>query len=189
MKIYLIRHGRTTANEEKRYSGKQDVLLSRNGVIELRKVKESLSHLDGTPVFLSTLTRTRQTKDILLPSSEIKGKLSFMNETNFGDFEGKTYTDLKEDKNYLRWITDVTNEVPLNGESYTVFKNRVIENFVEHIKELNQDTVYITHGGVIRMIMSQLLDTSKDFFEWSIPNGLGYMLEFNGTDFVGYQTL
>lgn len=189
MKIYLIRHGRTTANEQKRYSGKQDVLLSESGEKELRNIKNELSHLDGLPVFTSTLTRTMQTKEILFPSSVVKGKLPFMNETNFGEFEGKTYNDLKNDPNYRNWLTEIETAKPKGGESYQEFKRRVVPYFYEHLLHQFEDTIYVTHGGVIRTIMCELVDSTIPFFEWEIPNGKGYMLEIEQAKIQSYTKL
>jgi len=189
MKIYLIRHGRTTANEEKRYSGKQDVKLSESGKKELFSIKQELSHINGLPSFISTLSRTRQTKEILLPDSEVIDQLSFMNETDFGDFEGKTYSDLKHDKNYNNWLSNITENKPRNGESFSSFKERVVPAFKEHIMKQETDTVYVTHGGVIRIIMSEIADKKVPFFNWEIPNGKGYILIVENKEVVSYQKI
>ena len=42
IEIILIRHGKTIANEKRLYCGKTDLSLSNSGVVELKKLKESL---------------------------------------------------------------------------------------------------------------------------------------------------
>lgn len=188
MNIYLIRHGTTTHNEEKRYTGKTDVSLSKNGINDLLKLVSKYKSISNLPIYTSTLKRTKETAMILFPSPNIIDQLEFMNETNFGDFEGLRYEDLKNDKDYQKWINDITGEIPKNGESYQVFKNRVIKGFLKHIKSLNEDTIYVTHGGVIRIIMTTLLNHDIPFFNWDIPNGGGYKLSLND-DVLRYEKI
>ncbi len=189
MNIYLIRHGMTLHNEEKRYTGKTDVSLSPKGIRQLNESKVKTNHLDGLDCFVSGLKRTHETKNILFPKSRLKNKLTFMNETDFGDFEGQSYDDLHHDENYQKWITDIYNHVPLNGESFPVFKKRVLEPFVNHYLNLKKDTIYVTHGGVIRVIMSSLVDKNIPFFEWTIENGLGYCINVENGIIKGYTKL
>lgn len=188
MKIYLIRHAKTKANEERRYTGKKDVDISDNGISGILETKKYIKYPENIDMYTSSLKRTKQTLEVIYGKNvKIKDALPFLNETNFGDFEGLTYQDLYEDKNYLSWINDPYNEVPKNGESYKVFKERVITNFIEFVKKIKSDSLFMIHGGVIRMIMSTLLDESKNFFEWDIPNGLGYILKYEDDNFISYE--
>lgn len=189
MNIYLIRHGESTANEKKQYSGKLDVLLSDNGKQELKKISKELSHLNGLPVYTSTLIRTKQTTEILFPNSEIQDQLEFMKEIDFGNFEGKTYDELKSNPEYLQFLSNMMEYEPQNGEGYKAFSTRVIEGFSTHIKTLEEDSIYVTHGGVIRMIMSHLADTNIPFFEWAIHNGRGYQITIKNNKFITYKQI
>ena len=66
MLIYLLRHGLTQDNQEKRYQGRRDVPLCPQGLAQLRRA-------DFAPktVMITSLQRTRQTAGGLLKS---KGK-------------------------------------------------------------------------------------------------------------------
>ncbi len=176
MKIYLVRHGKTVGNEERRYTGQSNVSVSKNGIDELIGLKHIYKDIKNLSVYTSCLNRTEETARILFGNYNHIDSLSFMNETDFGDFEGLRYTDLKRDANYLMWINDIYNEIPKNGESYIAFKERVIPLFMNHINKLTEDSIYVTHGGVIRIIMSSLVDPNIAFFDWEIPNGKGYIL-------------
>ena len=142
----------------------------------MRVLKHLYKDIINLPVYTSCLKRTKETARILFGDYNHIDSLSFMNETNFGDFEGLRYSDLKQDVNYLMWINDIYNKIPKNGESYIAFKERVIPQFKNHINILTEDSIYVTHGGVIRVIMSSLVDPNIAFFDWDIPNGKGYIL-------------
>lgn len=188
MKIFLIRHGKTKGNLEKRYTGQSDVNVCTEGINELEIFRNKIIFPKDHDLFTSTLTRTKQTANIYFPKKDCQS-LWFMNETDFGDFEGLRYTDLQHDKNYQAWLNDIFNIIPKNGESFLVFKERVITNFVNHLSQLNKDTIYVTHGGVIRIIMSTLVDTNISFFNWNIPNGKGYILSFDDNKISDYSEI
>ncbi len=101
---------------------------------------------------------------------------------NFGEFELKSYEQLKNNKNYQNWITDIEkNKVP-NGESKEQFKNRVIKGFnnlIEHcIKNDIRDVAIVCHSGVISIIMSYLFKENKSFYDWLPTYGRGYAIFF-----------
>ena len=56
MLIYLLRHGLTEYNAQKRYQGQRDIPLSPEGLAQLRR-----ADIDPKVVYISTLQRTRQT--------------------------------------------------------------------------------------------------------------------------------
>lgn len=62
MLIYLLRHGLTQENLEKRYQGRRDVPLCPQGLAQLRRA-------DFAPktVMITSLQRTRQTAEVLFP--------------------------------------------------------------------------------------------------------------------------
>ena len=66
MLIYLLRHGLTQENLEKRYQGRRDVPLCPQGLAQLRRA-------DFAPktVMITSLQRTRQTAEVLFPDAEL----------------------------------------------------------------------------------------------------------------------
>ncbi len=54
MLIYLLRHGLTEYNAQKRYQGQRDIPLSPEGLAQLRR-----ADIDPKVVYISTLQRTR----------------------------------------------------------------------------------------------------------------------------------
>ena len=62
MKIYLLRHGQTEYNEQKRYQGTRDIPLSEKGRACLRQ-----ADLEPAEVYVSPLSRAVETAQILFP--------------------------------------------------------------------------------------------------------------------------
>ena len=94
IKISLIRHGKTFANEKKLYYGFSDIELSENGIKELEKLKEKVNYEKGQLFITSGLKRTIQTLNILFGNVDYIVNEHFK-EMNFGDFELKSYEQLK----------------------------------------------------------------------------------------------
>ncbi|WP_231889876.1 histidine phosphatase family protein [Oceanobacillus sp. Castelsardo] len=183
MAITLFRHGITEENKRKTYLGWTDSALTEEAKISLASTKLQAGDYD---LFISSdLNRCVTTMNLLFP---IIGptKLAKLREMNFGIFEGKTYEDLKNDMNYQRWIDQPFKEVIPGGESFQQFAYRVDKGWnqiVELILRYHAKNVFIvSHGGVIRYLLSRLTEEEKDFWEWKIDHGTGYVLEFHKTD-------
>ena len=175
MSIYLIRHGKTEANEQHLYCGSTDLSLSAAGREELQSMRYDIS-----PVRFVTsgMKRTEETLKILFGPVPFSVDSRFR-EVDFGDFEMKSYEMLKEDPSYQAWLTgDNEANVPPNGESGAQMTCRVLEA----LRELPDGTALVTHGGVIAAIMANLFpQEGKHRYQWQPRNGQGY--EISGSSY------
>ena len=170
MTIYLIRHGKTEANEKHLYCGSTDLPLSEAGRVELRQLRYGV----GTPRFVSSgMKRTNETLRILFGDVPFETDPRFR-EMDFGIFEMRSYEQLKHTHAYQQWLTgDNEANIPPEGESGLQMKQRVFEAFAE----LREDTCIVTHGGVIAALMAWLFpEEDKTRYEWQPGNGSGYVL-------------
>lgn len=175
MKLYLIRHGKTQANEQHLYCGSTDISLSQNGKRELADKKYSIG---PDCVFITSgMQRTNETLKILFGDVRFTVDERFR-EIDFGIFEMKSYEQLKDNEQYQKWITgDNESNVPPKGESGNMVKARVIPA-VKDIISNQKDTVIITHGGVISIIMEHLFaNENKNRYQWQPKQGEGYLIE------------
>ena len=170
MTIYLIRHGKTEANEKHLYCGSLDLPLSPAGIEALRERQYAIAEVR---FLTSGMLRAEQTLKILFGDVPHHIEPRFR-EVDFGNFEGKSYDQLKDDPAYQAWITgDNEANVPPNGESGNQMKARVLEAF----SELTEDTLLVTHGGVIAAIMAHLFpEEEKSRYQWQPENGCGYAI-------------
>ena len=71
MKIYLVRHGQTDWNRQRRIQGQQDVDVNEQGILQAEKLAETLKEVPLEIAFCSPLLRTRHTAEILLKYHDI----------------------------------------------------------------------------------------------------------------------
>ena len=176
MKLCLIRHGQTEANEKQLHCGQTDVSVTKQGILDLFKLKESIVYPTAAIYITSGLIRTRETLWTLYDKEPDIIISEFM-EMDLGDFEMKSYDDLKDNPEYQRWIEDIENAACPNGESKILFINRINKG-LDKLKNLNtKSAVVICHGGVISLIMDQYFPGKQNFYEWQPSYGRGYTLE------------
>ncbi len=186
--IYLIRHGETEANIKHLYCGSTDLPLSDPGVrkLEARRDDEVIRCLreKADCVFVTSgMMRTEQTLEILFGDMPHIQDTRFR-EIDFGEFEMKSYYDLKDTDEYQQWLSG-DNEVNVcpGGESGRQMEERVMEAFNELCAvylsdERQQDAVVITHGGVIAAIMTNVFtEENRNRFEWQPAPGCGYVIK------------
>ncbi|MGM9605698.1 MAG: histidine phosphatase family protein [Faecousia sp.] len=169
--IFLIRHGKTQANELHLYCGSTDLPLSPGGEAELKQLRY---RLPPSRFLTSGMVRTEQTLALLfgdIPHSQAPE----FREIDFGCFEMQSYAQLKDDPDYLSWISgDNHRNVPPGGESGEQMEQRVLSAF-RRLEAENIPTVLITHGGVIACIMAYLFPSeNKNRYQWQPEPGHGY---------------
>lgn len=175
MKIYLLRHGLTGYNAEKRYQGTRDIPLSPEGLAQLRQA-------DITPdkVYVSPLCRATATASVLFPKAEQIVVHDFR-EMCFGIFEGRNYIDMEHDPEYLAWVgSDCEGACP-GGERKGDFSRRTCEAFAEVVEaafaEGTEMLVIMAHGGTQMAVMEKYAVPRENYYHWCGPNAGGYVLE------------
>ena len=170
MTIYLIRHGKTSANEKRLYCGSTDLPLSDAGKEELRSVHYDIKNVR---FLTSGMKRTNETLHILFGDVPYEVDSRFR-EVDFGIFEMHSYEELKDTPEYQNWLTgDNDANIPPQGESGVQMKERVLNAF----SEIKESTCIITHGGCIAAIMDHLFpEECKNRYQWQPKNGSGYII-------------
>ncbi|UOR10877.1 histidine phosphatase family protein [Halobacillus amylolyticus] len=172
--VYLIRHGETRSNVQRRYLGWRNEAMSEQGRKQVDFLKKRLPEL--SKIYASDLDRCSETASILFPSVETTEKLR---EYNFGDFDGWTYKELKERDDYKQWLTHMETVTPPNGESFVDFKDRVLrfaDQILGYQRNLEEPIAFVTHGGVIRTILHQWSKESNSIWDWPIAPGEAYKI-------------
>lgn len=179
MRIYLIRHGRTPANEARLYCGASDVPLSPGGMrdLEEKRARGGYPDPEGLTVYTSGMRRTDETLALLFGKRPYTVSTG-LRELDFGRFELRGYEELKDDPAYQAWISGDNEKNPCpGGESGLIFQWRVLET-LESLLAAFGDKLVITHGGVIAVLMEALFPReSKSRYEWQPDFGSGYVLE------------
>ena len=102
-------------------------------------------------------------------------------ECDFGDFENKNYKELSNDPRYQAWIDSNGIMAFPGGESKEECAVRNLEGFQRAvtacIREKISEAAMVVHGGTIMNIMEAYALPRKEFYEWHVDNGCGYLVE------------
>lgn len=168
--VRLMRHAPTKENLEKRYLGWTDSPLANPSVLPV--VDRNVSKVYG-----SDLLRCKQTAARYFPNAVYINESRFR-ESNFGDFECKTYAELQADERYCAWLDNPVGNIPPNGEGFDTFCARVIAGFLALPKE-EKDYVLVAHGGVIRALLVQFGPEEKPFWSYEVTHDVLFTLTFS----------
>lgn len=175
MIIYLLRHGTTIYNVEKRYQGQRDIPLSEDGRAQIRK-----ADFTTDVVYVSPLIRTRQTAEILFPEAR-QVVVENLKEMNFGSFEGRNYIEMEHDPDYLAWVESNCETACPDGERKDGFCDRTCTAFAqlvdEALREKREQLVIVAHGGTQMAVMERFAVPHYEYYHWCAPNAGGYKLD------------
>lgn len=177
--ITLLRHGLTEANERKEYLGWTDSPLSERGHSEINQLKAGFQEYER--VISSDLQRCVETAKLLFPTVSLQTNHAFR-EMNWGSWEGKTYEQLKEEASYQKWLNKPMEAPIPDGESYSIFSERVESGWRQLMSQTFENIAIVTHGGVIRELLVRYAPEEKLFWDWSIPHAGGYQLVWESLD-------
>lgn len=168
--VHLIRHEKTDANLKGKYIGWTD-----ESIIQLQ---EQCFKIPIAPkvVYGSDLKRCKETAHLYFPEASYLPNKNFR-EINFGDFEMKTYEELKSLFTYRQWIDNPRKYTPPNGESYDDFLHRILRSFQQIVSE-NHEYTFVVHGGVIRMLLFLFGPTQNTFQQIMVSHRTIYSLEW-----------
>lgn len=180
MRLYLIRHSLTEGNRKRRYIGRTDEGLCREG----RELLEGKSYPQVQRVFASPRKRCLETAKILYPDME-PVILPGLAECDFGSFENHSYEELKDLPEYRRWIDSRGEQAPPGGESREACRSRTLEAFARAVelcrKEKVTEAALIVHGGTIMYILEAYGAPKREYYDYQVKNGEGYELRIDDT--------
>ena len=175
MLIYLLRHGQTEYNAQKRYQGQRDIPLSPEGAAQLRR-----ADFDPDVVYVSTLQRTSQTARILFPEAKLV-PVDGLKEMCFGSFEGRNFIEMEKDPEYQAWVKANCESPCPDGERKTDFSDRICRTVAELIDKAlaagEERLVILAHGGTQMAAMERFAVPHRDYYAWCGPNAGGFVLD------------
>ncbi|EPJ47129.1 MAG: phosphoglycerate mutase family protein [Osedax symbiont Rs1] len=151
LNIYLIRHGQTQWNTEKKLQGRTNIPLNAQGIAQVSayQLPASLQQLQW---FSSPLLRARETAVLLGVNAASEQHLI---EMNWGTWEGQNLRQLQQDnpQDFAAAEALGIHLMPPEGESPFLVGERVT-TWATGLAALNaqQDIGCVTHKGVIRAI-------------------------------------
>ena len=176
MKLTTIRHGKTEGNIKGLYYGKTDLPLLPEGMKALEVLKQNCAYPQAKKYYTSGMLRTEQTFCILY--GDIPHEvLHDLREIDCGDFEMRSYEQLKDDPAFQEWIIgDNEANICPNGESGNAVTERALAA-LEPIIAAGEDAVIITHSGVIGGVLCRLFGKGTRY-DYKAEPGFGFTVEF-----------
>ena len=173
--LYLIRHSLTLANEQRLYGGSTDIPLTEAG----REIAlQRRGALPECEVYISSGMRRADETLALLTGHSADMTLSGLREMDFGAFEMRSYDQLKDDPDYIRWIEDTSGDVTCpGGESRNAFQARVLSEGQRLLQLPPESAVIVCHGGaIVNLMQSWFPSEERHFYQWQPGPCGGYKI-------------
>ena len=177
-RIILVRHGETDWNKQGRFQGQIDIPLNKNGKAQAQAASIFLKNISLQKAFSSSLSRPRETAQIILkehPGIEISLKDN-LKEIGHGKWEGKLESEIEADwPDLLKTWKIFPDKVQMpDGETIKEVSTRSITGWIEICKTLKNDetALVVAHDAVNKTILCHLLGLTPSEI-WMIKQGNG----------------
>ena len=153
MEIYLVRHGQTLFNQQKKVQGWCDSPLTQEGIQQAIAVSKTLQSISFECAYSSTSERAIDTANSILEGRNVKVIPSKnLKEQSFGDFEAEKSVDIFKDG--VRFPDGYRF---CGGENHS----DVIERVKNELKKIaseypNANVLVVCHGSAIKHIVNAL---------------------------------
>jgi len=181
MKLTLLRHAQTEGSLRDLYYGATDIPALEQSLRELHE-KASV-YPQAEHYYTSGMLRTEQTLRAIygdVPHTRLPG----LREMDFGDFEMRSYDELKNDPAFRAWEEDSEHLPCPHGECVPELIARNMAAIAQ-VLATGEDSVCIIHGGVTANLMMQWFD--GDRFTFYRKPGTGYTVTFAEGKPLGYK--
>lgn len=159
--IDLFRHGTPALSGV--YLGQTDSPLSHEGARECRDRLEE--HRSWELIISSPLQRCLHTASWLAKKQGIELLIAEgLQEYDFGDWDGQVFEEVYQQmpEHADRFWRDPEHNPPPKGETLHQFKQRITTELEALLLRPEQKILIVTHGGVIRGIIAEMLGVSPE---------------------------
>lgn len=177
MILYIVRHGQTKWNVQKRLQGASDTDLNENGIALAKVTGEALKEVPFSCCFTSPLKRARETAELVLgerknivpvyPDDRIR-------EISFGVWEGQDSTLLPQEMLDNFFHHPEKYQPPQGGEalSHILERTRDFWQDITSREELQDKTVLVaSHGCCIRALLHNVYKDAglENYWHGTVP--------------------
>ena len=149
MEIYIVRHGETDWNLQKRLQGREDIPMNETGVAQANAAGQALSGIEFEYILSSPLSRARQTAEII--DRYVKcGKVvceEGLTERCFGSLSGQQVKNL-----YTAECDDMEPQDEVDA--------RVRDVLARYASRGCKRVLAVSHGGTIRSLFRGIMGES-----------------------------
>eukprot|EP00980_Cylindrotheca_fusiformis_P010589 scaffold2353_cov134-Cylindrotheca_fusiformis.AAC.12 len=176
-RIYLLRHGETDWNKQgKIQGGGYDIPLNENGRLQAMAVAKTMENIPLTVIASSTLSRSKETADILWKQHNACHRVldAGLKEMGFGEFEGLAVHSETLDPEVRKRFKTIGREVNKNvkvsfpgGESTTQVEERSTGALFKVLNDYPEEKhiALVGHGRMNKVLIASIAyDDVNKFF-------------------------
>jgi broad specificity phosphatase PhoE len=162
--VYLVRHGETTWNAERRFQGQLDVELSRTGISQAEAVSAWLAAqpVHFTAIYSSDLKRAVQTAQTIGKRLGLIPELHRdLRELHAGEWQGLLASEIEArfPGKLAEWSATVDSFTTPGGESVPRVQQRVYATYKAIVSQHPGDAIIIvSHGAALTALLAALHD-------------------------------
>jgi broad specificity phosphatase PhoE len=160
--LFLVRHAEVEESYQRVFGGRIDMNLSPRGHQQALALATYLCGLELQCIYASPMKRVQQTLSPFLKNSSVAPTvLTDLREVDFGDWTGHVWENVREKFGIsaYEWLDQLSRNAIPNAENIDSYRSRVESCIQRVVKECaGQNVMVACHGGVIRMVLSILLE-------------------------------
>ena len=179
MELYIIRHGKTIWNAEKKLQGITDIELNQEGKEKAVTLGKKLKDIPFDLIYSSPLKRAFTTASLIKGERNIKIRTAErLTELCFGEQEGKDFSEWQKKENpFNTFFTSPENYIPpKNGESLPHIIERTknfLETKIEPEYKKYRRIMIVAHGALNAALMCNIEHrTLKNFWGEGLQQNL-----------------
>lgn len=187
LRLFVVRHGETAWNAQRRFQGHTDVPLSEVGIVQARALRERLRDEPLTAVYASDLTRASGTASVLAEPHGLQVHLTpDLRETMLGDWEGLNDDEIRargEGPLLDAYRCDPTAFRPPSSEPVDAVCRRIcsVRDAIERAHP-SGSVVVVGHGGSLRALFCDALRAPvRCMFGFSLENASLSLIEYTAS--------
>lgn len=179
MRLYIVRHGETDWNKERKVQGFSDIPLNEYGRHLARQTAEGMKDIPFDLAYTSPLIRAKETAEIILAGRDIPViETNGLKEMGFGAYEGMhcgAKIKTPENEAFQKFFSDTGNFIPAEGGESI---GQVMERTGKFLKELCENKelqgkhiLLSTHGAAMTAFLNHIRKNTEpaDFWKWQVP--------------------
>lgn len=158
--VILLRHGQTELSGDRRFSGRTDIPLTKEGIRQATRAARRLADSGAAAIITSPLQRARRTAEAVAEATRapLVTYDEFV-EADFGAWQGLTFAEAAEKwpDELAAWMAN-PDRAPPDGESFATVALRVLAGLDKLIAAYqHQTTIVVSHVTPIKTLVCRAL--------------------------------
>lgn len=180
MRLFIVRHGESENNLNRRYTGQFDAELTDAGRAQATAIRPLLEHIKFDEVYSSDLKRAFETAQLALPRYTAK-TTPLLREYFMGSITNTLIDNAKPEilgEDVYRQIK-AHNYTHFGGEDISMVEKRVKEFLKPFETDEDKNVIAFAHGGIIMAMLYSVMG-EQSMFASSRPNCMIAVFEYRG---------